>query len=153
MEYKEKNSNKIINLISKASNKVIKFNGDALGLLSLKLGNENFAYKALVNSRKLGEEFEENVEEKYEVLSNKAIKTKEKLEKIYLDADLGSLKIKGEKLIDNVKDLNIDSIKNVLVKTETRIYGDSDKFYEKEEIIKEKEGFIIKEVNWEKLPE
>lgn len=153
MDYKEKNSNNIIKKISKASNKIIKFNGDALGLLSLKLGNENFAYKSLVKSRKLGDEFEETVEEKYEVLSDKAIKTKEKLEKMYLDADLGSLKTKGEKLIDDVKDLNIDTIKNVLVKTETRIYGDSDKFYEKEEIIKESEGFVIKEVNWDKLPE
>ena len=153
MNYKKNNTNEIVKKISKASNKIIKFNGDAIGLLSLKLGNENFAYKSLVNSRKFGDEFEDTVEEKYELLSNKALKTKEKLEKLYLDINLNSFKIKGEKLIDDIKDLNMETIKNTLVKTETRIYGDSDKFYEKEEIIKEKEGFIIKEVNWEKLSE
>ncbi|NLC66646.1 MAG: hypothetical protein GX752_06885 [Clostridium sp.] len=151
MDYKEKNSNNIIKKISKASNKIIKFNGDALGLLSLKLGNENFAYKSLVKSRKLGDEFEETVEEKYGVLSDKAIKTKEKLEKMYLDADLGSLKNKGEKLIGDVKDLNIDTIKNVLVKTETRIYGPTKEFYKEEKIIEDEAGFVLEDPRWEKI--
>lgn len=151
MNNKKNSSNEIVKKISKASNKIIKFNGDVLGLLSLKLGNKNFAYKSLVNSRKLGEEFEETVEEKYQLLSNKALKTKEKLEELYMDINLDSFKTKSEKLMDDIKDLNMESIKNTLVKTETRIYGESDKFYEKEEIIKEEEGFIIKEVNWEKL--
>ena len=150
MNHMEKNPNKIIKKVSKTSNKIIKFNGDALGLIALKLGNENFAYKSLVNSRRLGEELEENIEEKYEVLSNKAINTKEKLEEIYLNIDLEFLKEKGEKLIDDAKDINIDKIKNTLVKTETRIYGNTKKFYKKDAIVEDDAGFVLEDTRWEK---
>lgn len=155
MEYKENNSNKIIKNLARTSNKIIKFNGDLVGLISLKLGNENIAYKALTKSRKLGKDVESTLEvvleEKYENLKEKTIKTKDKISESSLDIDLDSIKEKGKALVEDVKNIRGQDIRDFLIKTETRIYGDTKKFYMEKEVVEEEDGFILEDSRWEKL--